>query len=88
MKWPSKMDNPEKLAPLGTQDKRLKQTNKNKTQYVLDTITKESSRNILSRLIVCENYHQNRTDKCYHIALHRENYHQNRTDKCYHIALH
>jgi hypothetical protein len=47
------MDIPEKLAALGTQDKGLKQTNKNKTQYVLDTISKESSRNILSRPIVC-----------------------------------
>ena len=47
------MDNPEKLAALGTQDKRLKQTNKNKTQHVLDTISKESSINILSRPIVC-----------------------------------
>jgi hypothetical protein len=49
------MVNPEKLPPLGTQDKRLKQTNKNKTQYVLDTISKESSSNILSRPIVCYN---------------------------------
>ena len=47
------MDNPEKLAALGTQDKRLKHTNKNKIPNVLDTISKESSRNILSGPIVC-----------------------------------
>ena len=49
------MDNLEKLEALGTQDTRLKQTNKNKntTQYVLDIISKESSRHILSGPIVC-----------------------------------
>ena len=31
------MDNPEKLASYGTQDKEKQNKNKNKTQYVLDT---------------------------------------------------
>ena len=31
------MDNPEKLASYGTQDKQKQNKNKNKTKYVLDT---------------------------------------------------
>jgi len=40
MKGQSRMDNPEKLATLGTQDTRGRQTKqKNTTQYMLETST-------------------------------------------------
>ena len=42
----SRIENPEKLATLGTQDTRRrqsKQTNKNTTQYVLDTTMRKQT---------------------------------------------
>ena len=44
MKDQSKMDNPEKMATLGTQDTRRRQTRqKNTTQYVLDTTMRKQT---------------------------------------------
>ena len=60
------MDIPEKLPPLGIQDKRLKQTNKNKTQYVLDTTihkTKTNKTQNITQDVLDTTMHKTKTNK-------------------------
>jgi hypothetical protein len=45
----SKMDNPEKPAPMGTQDEEKQ--NKNTTQYVLDTTMRQTNTNNVNKTL-------------------------------------
>ena len=50
-KWKSRMDNPEKLATCGTQDKTETKQKQNTTQYVFDTTMHKANTNNVNKTL-------------------------------------